>query len=62
VKNYIKHGNFESVAETDLYGRKHVPFKGISRKVIIPPKEEIDKNPRARSARLRIAERIEMSD
>jgi 16S rRNA (cytosine1402-N4)-methyltransferase len=62
VKNYIKHGNFESVAETDLYGRKYVPFKGISRKVIIPPKEEIDKNPRARSARLRIAERIEMSD
>lgn len=60
VKNYIKHGNFEFVAETDLYGRKHVPFKGINRKVIVPNEEETENNPRARSARLRIAERIEM--
>jgi 16S rRNA (cytosine1402-N4)-methyltransferase len=62
VKNYIKHGNFESVAKTDLYGRKYVPFKKINRKVMIPPQEEIKNNPRARSARLRIAERIEMPD
>ncbi len=62
VKNFIKNGNFETVAETDLYGRKHIPFKGINRKVITPQQEEIKNNPRARSARLRIAERIEMPE
>ena len=42
----------------DFYGNKLVPFKAVNRKLIIPTEEEIIKNPRARSAKLRIAERL----
>ncbi len=58
VKNFIKTGNVhKSEIETDLYGRYKVPFSAINRKVIVPADDEIEKNPRARSARLRVAER-----
>ena len=58
VKNFIKNGKFEGEAEKDLYGRTDVPFKAINRKVITPDEEEIAENNRARSAKLRIAEKL----
>ena len=58
VKRYIRSGMFEGEPEKDFYGNISVPFKKIG-KMIVPSAEEIKKNNRARSARLRIAERIE---
>lgn len=57
VKRFIREGKFEGEAEKDFYGRTQVPFKKVG-KLIVPSAEEIAKNSRARSARLRIAERI----
>lgn len=57
VKRFIRSGKFEGEAEKDLYGRVEVPFKKIGR-LVVPGEEEVSKNPRARSAKLRIAERI----
>ena len=58
VKNYIKNGMFQGQPEKDLYGNFEVPFKLINRKVIVPDEAEITRNNRARSAKLRIAEKI----
>lgn len=58
VKNFIKSGNFKGEIEKDFYGNPLVPFKMISRKPIIADQEELDRNPRARSAKLRIAEKL----
>lgn len=58
VKNFMRAGNFTGNIEKDIYGNFDVPFRQINRKVIIPAKNEILKNKRARSAKLRIAERI----
>ena len=58
VKNFIKSGNLEGKIEKDFFGQSAVPFKKISRKPITPCAEEIERNPRARSAKLRIAEKI----
>lgn len=57
VKRYIRNGLFEGEPEKDMYGNFEVPFKKIG-KLIIPDKEEIKINNRARSAKLRIAEKI----
>ena len=57
VKNFIKSGNFEGKIEKDFYGNPIVDFKQISRKPIMPDDAEIEKNNRARSAKLRIAEK-----
>ena len=57
VKNFFRSGKFEGEIETDVYGNVKGPFKVISRKPIIPGEEEIQQNSRARSAKLRIAER-----
>lgn len=57
VKNFMKSGNFEGTVEKDFYGNPITPFEIISRKPILPTAEEIERNPRARSAKLRIAER-----
>ncbi len=62
VKNLIKTGNFEGKLHKDFYGNPIVSYTAINRKVIIPDEEEIKTNSRARSARLRIAERTEMSN
>lgn len=58
VKNYFASGNFEGKVEKDFYGNLICPFKPINRKVIVPSEEEIASNPRARSAKLRIAEKL----
>lgn len=58
VKNFISKGVFEGNVSKDFYGNEIKPFKLISRKAIIPQEEEINKNPAARSAKLRIAEKI----
>lgn len=58
VKNFLKTGNFEGKAEKDFYGNMQTPFRLINNKVIVPSDEEIERNPRSRSAKLRIAERI----
>ncbi len=57
VKNYMKSGNFECKLEKDFYGNILTPFNQIHKKVIIPSDEEIEINSRARSAKLRIAEK-----
>lgn len=58
VKNLIKKGKFEGEVEKDLYGRADLPLKAISRKPILPTEEEIITNTRARSAKLRVAEKV----
>ena len=58
VKNFFKTGNFEGLETKDFYGNSSSPFKLVNRKVIVPSEEEIEKNSRARSAKLRIAEKI----
>ncbi len=57
VKNYMRAGNFEGVAVKNMYGHDIRPFKPITRKPIIPSEKEIESNNRARSAKLRIAEK-----
>jgi 16S rRNA (cytosine1402-N4)-methyltransferase len=58
VKNYMRYGNFEGIPNKDIYGRDICPFKPLTKKPIEPSEEEIANNSRARSAKLRIAERI----
>ena len=58
VKNLIKKGNVEGELQKDFYGNQKKNFKEISKKVIVPSEQEIKQNPRARSARLRIAEKL----
>jgi 16S rRNA (cytosine1402-N4)-methyltransferase len=58
VKNFMKAGNFEGVENKDFYGNVETPFRIINRKGTTPGDEEIANNNRARSARLRIAEKI----
>lgn len=57
VKRYMKNGLFEGEPEKDVFGNSNVPFKMIE-KLIVPSNEEIKINNRARSAKLRIAEKI----
>lgn len=58
VKNFFKTGNFEGKVEKDFFGNFETPFKLINNKVIVPSREEEERNPRSRSAKLRIAEKI----
>ena len=57
VKNFIKTGNFEGIEKKDFYGNLISPLKPLTRKPIVPGEHEIELNNRARSAKLRIAER-----
>lgn len=57
VKNFIKTGNAEGKEEKDFFGNPLTPYKIINRKPIVPSEEEIQQNNRARSAKLRVAER-----
>lgn len=58
VKNIMKTGNVEGKVEKDFFGNIQTPFKLINNRVIVPDETEIEKNPRSRSAKLRIAEKI----
>jgi len=59
VKNFVRSGDCDKTQpDKDLFGHSNVPFKAVNRKIIIPNDEEIAINNRARSAKLRIAERI----
>lgn len=58
VKNFMRSGKFKGVVEKDFYGNPITPFKQITRKPIVPASEELEQNSRARSAKLRIAEKI----
>lgn len=57
VKNIMKTGNIEGKTEQDFFGNIKTPYKIINNKVIVPDNEEIETNPRSRSAKLRIAEK-----
>lgn len=58
VKNMMKAGNVEGKMTQDFYGRTEAPFRLISNRVITPSEEEQERNPRSRSAKLRIAEKV----
>ena len=58
VKNFIRSGNIEGQIEKDFFGNINSQLKAVNNKVIVPSDEEIERNPRARSAKLRIAEKI----
>jgi 16S rRNA (cytosine1402-N4)-methyltransferase len=58
VKNFFQEGNAEGVAISDVYGNKIAPFAVLNKKPVVPSESEIESNPRARSAKLRIAEKI----
>ena len=58
VKNFMRSGNLEGKIEKDFYGRVNTPWKLINNKVITASEEEVAANPRSRSAKLRIAEKI----
>jgi len=62
VKNFMKTGNFEGILHKDFFGNIIAPFKPITGKAITPQLSEIEKNPRARSAKLRIAELIDKTN
>lgn len=57
VKNIMKTGNVEGKAESDFFGNLQTPFRLVNNKVIVPDQAEIERNPRSRSAKLRIAEK-----
>ncbi len=58
VKNFMRTGNFEGTEQKDFYGNLITPFRTINRKGTVPDERELEENSRARSARLRIAEKI----
>ncbi|MBR3590357.1 MAG: 16S rRNA (cytosine(1402)-N(4))-methyltransferase RsmH [Alistipes sp.] len=58
VKNFMRSGNTEGLVEKDFFGRATTPLKVISKKAIVPSAEEVERNPRSRSAKLRVAEKI----
>ena len=57
VKNMMKTGNVEGKMEKDFFGNVQTPFRLVNNKVIVPDEAEIERNPRSRSAKLRIAEK-----
>ena len=57
VKNLMKTGNVEGKSEQDFFGNIQTPYRLVNNKVIVPDENEIERNPRSRSAKLRIAEK-----
>ncbi len=58
VKNFMRTGNFSGDMEQDFYGKSLSPFRLLTSKPIVPDEDEVERNPRSRSAKLRIAEKI----
>ena len=58
VKNFIRSGNVEGKVEKDFYGRVDTPLRAVNNRVITPDADEVARNPRSRSAKLRVAERV----
>ena len=61
VKNFMRSGNVEGKQEKDFYGRVNTPWRVITGKVIVPDADEVARNPRSRSAKLRVAELLPAS-
>ncbi len=62
VKNFMKAGNAEGKVKQDFFGRVEAPFKQVGEKIITPNEEEQQQNPRSRSAKLRIAEKVKSNE
>ena len=62
VKNFMKTGNMEGEAKKDFFGNLLCPFKAITRKPVVAGEEELARNSRARSAKLRVAEFVGMPE
>ena len=60
VKNYMRSGNAEGKVEENFFGNRLSPLRPVNNKVIVPDADEQERNPRSRSAKLRIAEKVEM--
>ena len=58
VKNFMRTGNVEGIEDKDFFGRVSTPWKLITRTPVTPSEEEVERNPRARSAKLRVAEKL----
>lgn len=58
VKNFMRSGNVEGKQEKDFYGRVNTPWRVVTGKVIVPSDDEVERNPRSRSAKLRVAELV----
>lgn len=58
VKNFMRSGNIGGNADTDFFGRRRSPWRPLASKPIVPDDEEIARNPRSRSAKLRVAQRV----
>ena len=62
VKNFMRAGNVEGKQEKDFFGRLNTPWRLVNNKVIVPSDEEVARNPRSRSAKLRVAELVAPHD
>lgn len=62
VKNFFRSGNFEGKVEKDFYGNPLLPIKMVTRQIVVPSDEETNRNPAARSAKMRIAEKVVEAD
>lgn len=58
VKNFMRTGNFAGEVEKDFFGRVNAPMKLLGSKPTVPDADEIERNPRSRSAKLRVAEKM----
>lgn len=58
VKNFLRSGNFRGEVEKDFFGRPQTPFGAVTRKAVTPSAEELERNPRSRSAKLRAAVKL----
>lgn len=58
VKNFMKTGDFAGKADKDFFGKVNAPMKPLGNKPIVPGEDEIDRNPRSRSAKLRVAVKL----
>jgi len=58
VKNFMRAGNFTGEVNKDFFGRAEVPFRAVNSKPVVPGEAETEANPRSRSAKLRVAEKI----